>query len=54
MIIQNKPPNVKAKMEFRSLHVAKATFTILSFGESDCGHCKTAVPKLKTEILGKY
>ncbi len=31
---------------FFNLYDIKATFTILFFWESDCGHCKTATPKL--------
>lgn len=40
--------------EFVSLHEVEAPFTILYFWEPDCGHCKTATPLLKTEILDKY
>lgn len=40
--------------EFVSLHEVEAPFTILYFWEPDCGHCKTATPRLKTDILDKY
>ncbi|MCL3782540.1 TlpA family protein disulfide reductase [Prolixibacteraceae bacterium JC049] len=48
-LLGNKAPNLKLKTpenEFRSLYDVNASFTILLFWETSCGHCKTEIPKL--------
>ncbi|MCA0431428.1 MAG: DUF5106 domain-containing protein [Bacteroidetes bacterium] len=35
---------------FRSLYQVKAKYTVLIFWASDCGHCKTEIPKLHEKL----
>lgn len=43
-----------ADNEWVSLYETNAPFTLLLFWESDCGHCKKAVPEIKTRLLDKF
>lgn len=39
--------------EFESLHLIKADYTLLTFWEPNCGHCKITIPKLH-KVYEKY
>lgn len=51
LLIGKKAPNIVVKdtsqTKFLELYNVKAEFTILYIWSPDCGHCKTATPKLK-------
>jgi thiol-disulfide isomerase/thioredoxin len=40
----------KLKPMFKNLHGVKAKYTVLVFWASDCGHCKTDIPKLNDSL----
>lgn len=52
LLIGKKAPNIvvkdTAQKKFLELYAVEADFTIVYIWSPDCGHCKTATPKLKT------